>query len=233
MRDHDTRRHSRHDAETGRQPEHDHDHEDWHEHEHHEHHEHGHEGRPDFEDRGGRSRGGPRGPRGGGRRGQFRGGPPGWGPGPFRGPGPRADGPREGGPREGGPRAGGPRADGPWAGGPWARGPWGAARGCAAPSTWRDGGGEPPAAAAELRAQLGQLKMALVPIALTGTEDQQSRAREILTQTRTALYRILAEEADVPSARETASTQGSAAGPAPTPGRRRPADQNQLLIRRE
>jgi hypothetical protein len=92
------------------------------------------------------------------------------------------------------------------------------------PFAWRDGGGEPPAAAAELRAQLGQLKMALVPIALTGTEDQQSRAREILAQTRTALYRILAEEAGAPSAQETATTEGSGAAPETASGPESAAD---------
>jgi hypothetical protein len=75
------------------------------------------------------------------------------------------------------------------------RGPW----------AWRDENGEPPAGAAELRALLGQLKMAVFPLALTGTGDQQARAREILTQSRTALYRILAEEADATSAPETAA----------------------------
>jgi hypothetical protein len=74
------------------------------------------------------------------------------------------------------------------------RGPW----------AWRDEAGEPPAGAAELRALLGQLKMAIIPLAVTGTDDQQARAREILTRSRTALYRILAEEADVTSAQETA-----------------------------
>jgi hypothetical protein len=196
MRDHDTRRHSRHDAEPGDQHDHDHGHdhdhdhghEDWHEHEHHKRHEHIHEGSPDFEDRGWRPRGGPGGPRGGGRRGQFRGGPAGWGPGGFRG-------------------------QGPWAGGPWAgdrrmRGPW----------AWRDQAGEALAGAAELRAMLGQLKMAVLPLALTGTEDQQARAREILTSSRTALYRILAEEADATSAPETATATEPSSGPETTAG---------------
>jgi hypothetical protein len=74
------------------------------------------------------------------------------------------------------------------------RGPW----------AWRDETGEAPAGVAELRSLLGQLKMAVMPLALTGTADQQARAREILTQSRTALYRILAEDADVASAQETA-----------------------------
>jgi hypothetical protein len=80
------------------------------------------------------------------------------------------------------------------------RGPW----------AWRDQAGEPPAGAAELRTLMSQLKMAVIPLALTGTDDQQARAREILTQSRTALYRILAEEADVTSAQETATGPASA-----------------------
>ncbi len=79
------------------------------------------------------------------------------------------------------------------------RGPW----------AWRDEAGESPAGAAELRALLGQLKMAVMPLALTGTADQQARAREILTRSRTALYRILAEEADVTSSQETATESAS------------------------
>jgi hypothetical protein len=53
--------------------------------------------------------------------------------------------------------------------------------------------------------------MAVLPLALTGTGDKQARAREILTSSRTALYRILAEEADVTSAPETATAPPSAA----------------------
>jgi hypothetical protein len=80
------------------------------------------------------------------------------------------------------------------------RGPW----------AWRDEAGEPPAGAAELRSLLGQLKMAVMPLALTGTADQQARAREILTRSRTALYRILAEDADAAAAPEAATGPASA-----------------------
>jgi hypothetical protein len=80
------------------------------------------------------------------------------------------------------------------------RGPW----------AWRDEAGERPEGAAELRTLLGQLKMAVIPLALTGTDDQRARAREILTHSRTALYRILAEEVDDTSAQEPAAPSAAA-----------------------
>jgi hypothetical protein len=98
------------------------------------------------------------------------------------------------------------------------RGPW----------AWRDETGEAPAGAAELRTLLGQLKMAVIPLALTGTDDQQARAREILTRSRTALYRILAEPADATSAQETATAQETAGGPETASGPETTADAQEM-----
>jgi DNA-binding MarR family transcriptional regulator len=227
MRDQQTRRHDRHDAETTgcRRPGQD---------------------RHDSEDQDRR-------PRGGGRRGQVRGGFPGRIPGGFRSPGPWAGGPRVRGrrARRGDVRAAalallteqpmngyqiigeiGGRSGGVWRPSPGSVYPalqqlqdedliqaepgeagrrgyvltdsgrqYAAAHVDELRSPW-----DVPAAgssgAIEMRTLMGQLEMAAFQIVHAGTGAQQAQAHKILTDSRTSLYRILAEDQDKVSVQE-------------------------------
>ena len=53
-----------------------------------------------------------------------------------------------------------------------------------------------------MRTLMGQLAMAAFPIVHAGTDAQQAQARKILTESRTSLHRILAEDQDKVSAQE-------------------------------
>jgi DNA-binding PadR family transcriptional regulator len=56
--------------------------------------------------------------------------------------------------------------------------------------------------AIEMRTLMGQLAMAALQTVHAGTDAQQAQAHKILTESRTSLYRILAEDQDKVSAQE-------------------------------
>jgi DNA-binding PadR family transcriptional regulator len=60
-------------------------------------------------------------------------------------------------------------------------------------SPWDEAGEEVPGDFVELRSLMGQLGMATLQVAQSGDEKQVSEAKEILTEARKSLYRILAD----------------------------------------
>ena len=61
---------------------------------------------------------------------------------------------------------------------------------------WEDEDDPASQAVAELRSLVGQVAQAAVQVSQVADEQQMERAGEVLTETRRALYRILAEERD-------------------------------------
>jgi DNA-binding PadR family transcriptional regulator len=81
---------------------------------------------------------------------------------------------------------------------------------------WSAMAGGGASAVMEIRMLEHQVHMAATQVLTAGTEDQLNEARKVLTQTRRALYRILAE--DEPAAAEPAAAESAAAESAPTDG---------------
>jgi DNA-binding PadR family transcriptional regulator len=66
---------------------------------------------------------------------------------------------------------------------------------------WEDMADEADDGAGRLRKQVGQLIAAVMQVAATGNEEQVAQSEKLLTETRRALYRLLAE--DEPTERTT------------------------------
>jgi DNA-binding PadR family transcriptional regulator len=64
---------------------------------------------------------------------------------------------------------------------------------------WDDVAGSAGGAALEMRKLIGQLAMAAYQVMSAGTEAQTGQARQVLTDARKALYRILAADEDAPA----------------------------------
>ncbi len=60
-------------------------------------------------------------------------------------------------------------------------------------SPWDEAGEGVPSQFVELRALVGQLAAATIQVAQAGTPEQAEQAKEVLTEARKSLYRILAE----------------------------------------
>ena len=75
------------------------------------------------------------------------------------------------------------------------------------PSPWEEDDDPASQAADELRSLVGQVAQATVQVSQVADAQQMQRAKELLTETRRSLYRILAEDSEPES--ESAATEDS------------------------